>query len=100
MADICERVPRVLRRPVHATLERLEQAAERSGHYLKALHNHNAEPEVVEADPMILETQRRFEALHERVMHSLSEADPIFDMKPQATDYSKVLAKKKEANRG
>jgi len=39
MADICERIPRVLRRPVHSTLERLEQAAERSAHYIRALHN-------------------------------------------------------------
>jgi hypothetical protein len=38
MADICEMLPRALRRPVHSTLERLEQAVERSANYLRMLH--------------------------------------------------------------
>ena len=38
MTDICERLHRSLQRQVHATLERLERAAERSAHYIRLLH--------------------------------------------------------------
>jgi hypothetical protein len=106
MADICDRLPRILRRPVHSTLERLEQAAEQSAHYIRALHTRHPaveieaqqilDPAEVAKAELLEDAQEQAEALHQAVMDRLPQVNERFGQQPAQTDYRELIRRRRE----